>query len=110
MDLTAKVGINGRRSRAHRITEIVRLLILPTCALAATFCGRNDEALRRQHLRNGDRYVTQHKPLEAIIEYRIAAQLDPSSADARKKLGGAYLLVNDSAHALGEFGRAADRL
>ena len=55
-------------------------------------------------------YLAQHKPLEAIIEYRIAAQLGPSSGETRKKLGGAYLLVKDTTHALPEFVRAADLL
>src|SRR6266536_6051412 len=78
--------------------------------VAASACARSDEALRREHLSRGDKYVAQHKLDEAIIEFRIAAQIDPRSGEVRKKLGRAYLDINDNAHALGEFVRAADLL
>jgi len=61
-------------------------------------------------MRRGDSYFAKSNYYSAIIEYRVAVQLDATSGEARKKLGSAYLRVNDSQHALQEYVRAADLL
>ena len=47
---------------------------------------------------------------EAIIEYRNARALDPTSGEARMKLAEAFMQAGDFGNALQEFVRAADLL
>jgi tetratricopeptide (TPR) repeat protein len=81
-------------------------------ALIATLSGAcSDAATRRQRfLESGDRFLTENKLSEAIIQYRNAVQAEATSGEARKKLADAYSKAGDHAHALEEFVRAADLL
>ena len=93
-----------------RIRQALRSSLLCAFVLAAASCARDAQTLKREHLDRGNRLIADRKPFDAIIEYRIAAQIDPASGEVRKKLGQAYLEVQDNAHALDEFVRAADLL
>jgi len=64
----------------------------------------------REHVARGNSYFDEKKFPEAIIAYRAALQADSKRGDARLKLAGAYMAVNDLKSALGEFVRAADLL
>jgi Tfp pilus assembly protein PilF len=85
-------------------------LILFSLLLLAAACTQNPETLSREHVRRGDTYVQRGRVHEAIIDYRVAAQLTPLSGEIRKKLGQAYLSIDDAARALDELVRAADLL
>lgn len=55
--------------------------------LAFTGCGLTKEGKIEKHLQNGDKYFSQQKYNEAIIEYKNVLKLDPANAGAIKGLG-----------------------
>src|SRR5262245_3988153 len=75
-----------------------------------TSCASDDKALARRHTQRGDAYVADGKATSAIIEYRLAIQLDPLLGEPRKKLGRLYSDAGDLTRALYEYTRAADLL
>ena len=86
-----------------------RLILALTACLAVGIGCRSDPAeIRDTRLSNGDALIAQGKDAEAIIEYRAAVQADGMSADARAKLGEAYLKQNDVRLAAEQLVRAAD--
>src|SRR6188508_1715884 len=88
----------------------IPLLLMAIVVLGAAACSKDPEVAKREYVKNGDAYVAQQKPREAIIEYRNAIALDPRLGDVRLKLGEAYLAVNERQNAIREFVRAADLL
>jgi tetratricopeptide (TPR) repeat protein len=73
-------------------------------------CSKDPEVAKREYLRSGDRYASEKKFREAIVEYRNAIQQDPRYGEARLKLGDSYVEVGDVANAYREYLRAADLL
>src|SRR5262245_41984766 len=99
-------------SRVPMVPNSSRKRLITFLVLSAAACSwrQDKDQLFREHDDRGDRYMERQQPLEAIIEYRIAAQLRPQSGAVRKKLAQTYLGVGDKSHALAEFSRAADLL
>ena len=88
----------------------ISLMLMAIVVLGAAACSKDPEVAKREYVKNGDAYVAQQKPREAIIEYRNAIALDPRLGDVRLKLAEAYLAVNERQNAIREFVRAADLL
>ena len=84
------------------------LCVLLLVALAAGACSKNPEAEKRKFFENGNRYLSEKKYAEAIVEYRNALKVDAKFGDARMKLTDAYLATGDLRNALGESIRTAD--
>ena len=57
----------------------VALIVVCAAVLVSAGCSKDPDVAKQEFLRNGDRYVTQHKYPEAAIEYRNALQQDPGS-------------------------------
>lgn len=55
--------------------------------VAFTGCGLSKEEKLEKHTRNGDKYFSEQKYNEAIIEYKSALKLDPAHSGAVKGLG-----------------------
>ena len=90
-----------------------RLLLAATIVLAGALaggCSKDPQKQSREFVASGDRYTAEKKYKEAVLEYRNAVQADPKSGEARLKLAGAYLKVQDAPNALRETIRAADLL
>src|SRR4051794_10741628 len=86
-------------------------ILVVLCLIASTVaCSRDPETLKRNAIVSGDKYLKQKKYDDAILEYRRAIQIVPSSGDAHLKLAEAYAAINDVFNALPEYVRAADRL
>ncbi len=69
--------------------------------LSAAVSGCSDPvAARERFLASGDTYLAQGRLNEATIEYRNAAQRDPSSVEAQQKLGETYIAMNEPGKAL----------
>ena len=54
----------------------------------------DDGTRKLEHFHRGEEYFASQQYAEAVIEWRNAAQLDPSFADAFYQLGRAYLQLN----------------
>ena len=87
----------------------VRLTTTAACLL--TLACQSDPAVQKQrYFESGNKYASENKISEAIIEYRNAVQIDASFGEARKKLAEAYAKSGDPQHAFDEYVRAADLL
>lgn len=86
------------------------LCVVICTAVGFAACTRNPDKAKRAAETSGDRYVSQQKYREAIIEYRRALQYDPRFGEAHLKLGRSYLAIGDAQHAYPELVRAGDFL
>ena len=84
------------------------VLVLAVALASLTACSQNSESAKQQHFARAEQYFLERKYDEAIIEYRGALQEDPKFAEARFKLGEAYVAKNDYRNAYPEYIRAAD--
>ena len=71
-------------------------------ALCLAFAGCTKEQKMERHWKKGEKYFTENKLKEAILEYRNVVQLEPNNAKARYKLGLAYLRMGRLREAYGE--------
>jgi tetratricopeptide (TPR) repeat protein len=78
--------------------------------VAVAGCSKDPERAKREYLKSGNRYYSQKKYAEAIVQYRSALQQDPQFGDARYRLAEAYEQVGDVGAAYKEAVRAADLL
>src|SRR3954464_15832190 len=83
-------------------------LLCSLSLVAAAACSKSAVERRREHIASGDKYASKQQFAEAVVEYRNAVQADPSSGEARYKLGEAYVRTQNPGAAYGEFVRAAD--
>jgi tetratricopeptide (TPR) repeat protein len=84
------------------------VLLFAVFALGAAACSRDPQKLKRAYVESGDRYVSEKKYDEAIVQYRNAVHQDASFGEARAKLATAYQATGDFRNALRESVRAAD--
>ncbi len=61
------------------------------------------EAKREKHWKRGEKYFSENKFREAIIEYKNVLQLDPKDAKVRYKLGLSHMRVGQFREAFSEF-------
>src|SRR6185503_18918775 len=71
-------------------------------------CSRDPEVLKMEYLASGDRFASEKKYPEAIIQYKNAIAQDPRFGDARFKLANVLAATGDFVGAFGEYVRAAD--
>jgi tetratricopeptide (TPR) repeat protein len=84
--------------------------ITTTClaALLLAGCGSDPEAAKREAIAQGDRYLSEGKTSEAVIEYSRALQKVPSSSEAYERLGRVYLQTGNKLKAWQSYQRAAN--
>jgi tetratricopeptide (TPR) repeat protein len=63
-----------------------------------------------EHFARGKAYADSSQHKEAIVEYKLALQVDPRRGDVLLKLGDADIKVGDLRAAIGDYVRAADVL
>jgi tetratricopeptide (TPR) repeat protein len=87
----------------------VRLLLVGFLIPALfTGCTRDPNVRKQKFLDSGDRYQSQGKYREAIIEYSNAIQVDDRFAEAHYQLSKAYLKVKDPNRAFYELSRTVN--
>ena len=70
--------------------------------------GCSKEAKKERHLKRGEKYFSENKLREAIIEYKNVLQIDPRDAKVRYKLGLSHLKVGNLQEAFSEFTKSVD--
>jgi tetratricopeptide (TPR) repeat protein len=93
----------------------LKVCLLPAIApllltLLTAGCSRDPEVLKARYVASGDRYATDGKLAEAVLEYRNAVQAVGSDGDARLKLADAYAKTGNIRGAVEQHIRAADLL
>ena len=91
----------------HALKRVITLMVLAGVCLAGC---KDSETAKRQYAANGDKFLSEQKYAEAIVEYRNALREDPRFGDARLKLAEAYLANKNPQAAVREYVRAADGL
>jgi len=81
-------------------------LLAVVCTAACT----NPDTAKRRYLENGNKFASQQKYTEAILEYRNALQIDDKFPEARVQLAEAYAASGNTEGAFREYKRAADLL
>ena len=76
------------RKGPRRLSVAVLLAVVTLLGSAA--CSQSPEVKKEKALERGERYLKENKINEAIIEIRIALQIDPEFAPALRALGEAY--------------------
>ena len=65
--------------------------VLAVCVIVAS--GGCRQATPDEHRQKAAAYVADQRYAEAIVEYRLALQIDPRRGDIRLRLGDAYMTV-----------------
>lgn len=94
----------------NRVASRMGLVVMAVILTTLSGCAGDPESEKRAHVERGDAFAAGGKLPEAIIEYRVAVQLDPAYGEARYKLGEAYAKSGNPEAAYPEFVRAADLL
>jgi tetratricopeptide (TPR) repeat protein len=83
-------------------------LLILTFIFAFGLSGCSKESKMERHWSRAEKYFSENKFKEAIIEYKNVLQLEPKDAKARHRLGMAYLRVGQLREAFSEFVKAVD--
>src|SRR5688572_8957373 len=86
---------------------------LPALVLALAVCAvgcSSMERARQEYLESGNRYFSEQKFGEALIEYRNSIKEDPAFGEARRALGETYFKLGQPERGFKEYMRAADLL
>jgi len=88
---------------------VVRLLV-PCCLLAALFtgCSRDPNARKQKYFESGEKYFSQGKYREAVIQFSNSVQIDPRFAQGHAQLAQTYLKLGDTQRAYNELSRTLD--
>ena len=65
--------------------------IILFCFILSCFLACSQEAKRERHWKRGEKYFSENKFREAVIEYKNVLQIDPNNAGAHHRLGLAFL-------------------
>jgi tetratricopeptide (TPR) repeat protein len=87
-----------------------RILAVLLIAVLDVACTRDRDVAKREYVASGDRFLSQNRVKEAIVQYRNALRQDPRFGEARSKLAEAYVQDGDWRRAGPEYIRAADLL
>jgi tetratricopeptide (TPR) repeat protein len=89
------------------IRKVSTTALVAAAVFAASGCT-NASTARDQFIRSGDRYLAEGRLTEASIEYRNAAQRDPDSVEAQRKLAETYVASNQPDKALSAYETLSD--
>ena len=79
------------------------IFIIISCVFFSGTVGCSQEAKKERHWKRGEKYFSENKFREAIIEYKNVVQIDPKDAKARYKLGLSHLRAMQFREAYSEF-------
>lgn len=90
------------RSAARRVLFACSLL------LVITSCSRDPNTRKQKYFDSGEKYFSQGKYREAVIQYSNAVQIDPRFAQGHAQLAQAYLKLGDTQRAYNELLRTVE--
>lgn len=84
------------------------ILIIISFFILSGLAGCSKEAKKERHWKRGEKYFSENKFKEAIIEYKNALQIDSKDAKVRYKLGVSYLKEGRLGEAFSEFSKSVE--
>lgn len=94
----------GSASRWSRSCTLGTICLIALAFLTA--CNRDPAVRKQKYLESGNKYFSQKRYDEAVIEYRNALQVDPQFAEAYYRLGLSFLQMGQWVPAGQSFSRA----
>ena len=92
-----------------RSSVCTRLIVVLGLSLAMlTGCSRDPNVRKQKYFESGQRYYSEGKYREAIIQFLNATQVDSSFAAAHYQLAQSYMKLQDWQHAYQEVGRTLE--
>ena len=73
------------------------------CFIISGLLGCSQEAKKERHWKRGEKYFSENKFKEAIIEYKNVLQIDPKDANVHYKLGLSHVRAGQLREAFSEF-------
>src|SRR5207248_10811049 len=93
------------------MSRSVTVRLLFSCLLVAallTGCSRNPNARKQKYFESGEKYFSQGKYREAVIQFSNAVQIDPRFAQGHAQLAQTYLKLGDTQRAYNELSRTLE--
>ena len=91
-----------------RFVSVRLLLACSVLSAMLTGCSRDPNVRKRKYLDSGEKYSSEGKYREAVIQFRNAILIDSRFAQAHYDLSQAYLKLGDSNDAFQELSRTVD--
>jgi cellulose synthase operon protein C len=90
--------------------SVVLRLLVPCCLLAVLFtgCSRDPNARKQKYFDSGEKYFSEGKYREAVIQFSNAIQIDPRFAQGHAQLAQSYLKLGDTQRAYNELSRTLE--
>ena len=86
----------------------LRVLFVCSLLAAITACSRDPNARKQKYFDSGEKYFSEGKYREAVIQYSNATQIDPRFAAGHAQLAQAYLKLGDTQRAYNELSRTLE--
>ena len=90
--------------------SVLLRLLVPCCLLAVLFtgCSRDPNARKQKYFDSGEKYFSEGKYREAVIQFSNAIQIDPRFAQGHAQLAQSYLKLGDTQRAYNELSRTLE--
>src|SRR5208283_4542936 len=88
--------------------SLLSLLLIVLVSVVAVSCSWSPEAKKARYLVNGDKYFSEAKYKEAIIEYRNVLQIDPKNVHATERLGDSHYSIGEMEQAFSFLSKARE--
>ena len=95
-----------KRGSGRRLFALLIALLVCTSCIALAGCSK--EARTERHWKKAEKYYSENKLKEAILEYQNVIKLDPKHANAHYKLGLSYLQARMFREAFTEFSKSVE--
>ena len=86
----------------------LRVLFVCSLLLAVTGCSRDPNARKQKYFDSGEKYFSQGKYREAVIQFSNSVQIDPRFAQGHAQLAQTYLKLGDMQRAYNELSRTLE--
>ena len=91
-----------------RSSLVPALIGLACLAALLTGCSRDPSVRKQKYFESGEKYFSQGKYREAVIQFSNAVQIDPRFAQGHAQLAQTYLKLGDTQRAYNELSRTLE--
>jgi len=89
-------------------SAVLRVLFVCSLLVVITGCSRDPNTRKQKYFESGEKYFSQGKYREAVIQFSNAVQIDPRFAQGHAQLAQTYLKLGDTQRAYNELSRTLE--